>query len=691
MRYFYLFFALFFSVKLAAQTDSTLWQPATEDLLESFAQDQGDDAAFDYNDLNDRLAYYLRRPLDLNKATASDLDEFFFLDALQRQSILLHREKFGDFISIYELQAVPGLDMATVRQLAPFFKVNEPGLLERPSELLRENRSQLILRWGRQLEDKKGFQPVSDSLGPAYLGDPNQLYLRYRLTVSNKISLGITAEKDAGEEFFTGSNKQGFDFYSAHVFLRNPIRRVKTLALGDFAVSMGQGLLLFQGFAPKKSALTTTVARSGNQLRPFSSVSEFDFFRGGAAQIGLAKKLDLLVFASSRKRDANLDTEAGDDPDDPVFGFASSLQTSGLHRTRSEIEDEGAIRQNSAGATLKYSAAKFRLAFNCLYEHLDKPLVRNPQLYNQFYFNGSQLLNTSVDYAFFQRNFYFFGETARSQNGAIATLNGLLLTLDRRTDVAVVHRYLPRDFQALNPKPFAETAGGLNEQGIYFGMQVQPHRQWRLNAYFDTWKHPWARFLVDAPSQGYEWLGRVSFTIKRRLEAYVQARNETKEVNSDLPDTPLDQLATRTNRQFRLQLNYKLNKSLEWRSRFDWGFSETDGDRQSGMALSQDFIFTPQNSNFRASTRFAIFETDGYDIRFYSYERDVMNAFSIPAYYDQGTRFYLNIGYRLHRQVQLEGRYEVSYFSNLSAIGSGQEQINGNRRSEVKLQVRWSF
>ena len=29
----------------------------------------------------------------------------------------------------------------------------------------------------------------------------------------------VVAEKDAGEEFFTGSNKQGFDFYSGHIFL----------------------------------------------------------------------------------------------------------------------------------------------------------------------------------------------------------------------------------------------------------------------------------------------------------------------------------------------------------------------------------------------------------------------------------------------------------------------------------------
>lgn len=674
-----------------AQTDSLNLAPSSEDLLESYSQGQEEEASFDYNDLFDRLAYLRRRPLDLNKATATDLAEFPFLTDLQRNALPIYRNQYGNLISIYELQAIPGFDVATIKQLLPFVTVTGPGLLNQERQTLGNNHQQVIMRWSRQLEKKNGFLvPDTDLTASRYLGSPDQLYFRYRFTRGDRISAGITAEKDAGEEFFKGSNRKGFDFYSAHLFIKNPVQRVKALALGDYAVTMGQGLLVYQGFAPRKSAVTTLVSRSGRPLRAFSSVSEYDFFRGAATVIDLGKNLDLLAFASSRKRDANLDTQDG--TDDPDAEFATSLQTSGLHRTKNELADRAAIQQNSAGASLKFQRKRLGIALNGLYEHLDKPLQRTAAVYNQYYFNGTSLLNMSIDYNWSLRNVYFFGETARSKNGAVSSINGLVAALDRRVDLALVLRNFARDYQSLNAKPFAETSsGGLNEKGAYLGLQVTPNKHWLLNAYFDQWHHDWLRFSVDAPSQGSEWLARATYIQKRKLEVYAQLRSEKKEENQPANETKIDQLVFRHNLQARLNLGLKLNPNVEWRSRLDLGSSEVPGDKTKGISLFQELIIKPQNSPFSASTRFAIFSTDGYNVRFYSYERDVLNAFSIPAYYDRGTRFYVNLGYRVNRQIRLEMRYATTYYPDQDMIGSGLETTNGHRRSEVKVQLRGEF
>lgn len=684
------FFLCFATISLSAQTDSLALPSPTEDLLEGYSQGQDEDASFDYTDLFDRLAHLRRRPLDLNHATATDLADFPFLTDLQRSALPEYRSQYGNLVSIFELQAVPGYDVATIKQMLPFVTVIEPGIMNQPVATISNTRQQVILRWSRQLEDKAGYQvPADDSTASRYPGSPDQLYFRYRFTKGDRISAGITAEKDAGEEFFTGSNKKGFDFYSAHIFIKNPVRRVKSLALGDYAVAMGQGLLIYQGFAPRKSALSTLVSRSGKTLRPFTSVSEYDFFRGAAAIFDLGRKLELLAFASTRKRDANLDTE--DDFEDPDATFATSLQTSGLHRTANELADRGAIQQNSAGASLKYRGRKLQVGANALYEHLDKPLQRSPALYNRYYFNGQTLLNLSLDYGFALRNVFFFGETARSRNGAIATVNGFVAALDRRVDVAIVHRNFARDYQSLNAKPFAETSGGLNERGTYFGLQVQPTKRWRLNAYYDQWHHDWLRFGVDAPSQGNEWLGRVTFIQKRKLEAYAQLRSEKKEENYSGEPTVVDRLTVRHNLQGRLHLSLKLAPAVEWRSRLDLGTSESSGKTVKGMALFQELIIRPIGSPFTASTRFAVFSTGGYDVRFYAFERDVLNDFSIPAYYDRGSRFYVNLGYRLSRQIRLELRYATTYYPNVDSIGTGLEATAGNQKSELKVQVRGEF
>ncbi|MBK9017244.1 MAG: helix-hairpin-helix domain-containing protein [Saprospiraceae bacterium] len=685
-------FLLATTLNLFAQTDTTSFPTPTEDLLEGYSQGQDEDGSFDYNDLFDRLAHLRRRPLDLNQASATDLADFPFLTDLQRNAVPEYRSKYGNLISIYELQAVPGYDVPTIKLLLPFVMVDEPNFFGKERPTLSSNRQQVILRWSRQLEDKAGFSvPASDTAASRYPGSPDQLYFRYKFTRGDRISAGITAEKDAGEEFFKGSNRKGFDFYSAHFFLKDPVRRVKSLALGDYAVMMGQGLLVYQGFAPRKSALSTLVSRSGKPLRPFSSVSEYDFYRGAAAVFDLGKKLELLTFASTRQRDANLAAEADTLSGEPDIAFATSLQTSGLHRTANELADRGAIQQNSAGASLKYHNRRLQLSLNGLYEHLDKPLQRTSAVYNRYYFNGQSLLNFSVDYGYSLRNFYVFGETARSQNGAVSTVNGVVAALDRRVDLALVHRHFARDYQSLNAKPFAESSGGLNERGTYLGLQVQPTNRWRMNAYFDQWRHDWAKFGVDGPSQGSEWLARATFTQKRKLEFYVQLRSEKKEVNLPDNETKLDQLATRHNLQGRLNLSLKLHPAVEWRSRIDFGSSETAGVKLKGIAMFQELIFKPMGSPFTASTRFAIFSTEDYAVRFYSFERDVLNDFSIPAYYGRGSRFYVNLGYRLSSQIRLEARYASTFYPNLTEIGSGLEATPGQRRSEVKLQLRGEF
>lgn len=687
-----LVFLVLLTRSLSAQTDS-IPSILQEDLIESFASGKEETTPFDYNDLFDRLNFLIKHPLNLNEATATDLEDFPFLNTLQRSALPEYRKIAGNLISVYELQAVPGYDLETIRQLLPFVRVDQPGLLANPVfDEFRDDRSQLLLRWARTLESRKGFEiPLSDSTSDRYLGDRNRLYFRYKYMQQNRFAFGLTAEKDAGEEFFNGSNKQGFDFYSAHLFLQNPLKGISSVALGDYSVSMGQGLLVYQGFAPRKSSLSTIIKRSGRSLRPYSSVNEYDFFRGAAVSVEFGKNLEWLCFGSVKKQDANQVLPEPVSPDEPSLAYVTSLQTSGLHRTRSEIEDENVLTRTSAGGILTWKNRRFQLALNGLYEQIDPPLKRRPGLYNQFHFNGNELLTMSFDYAWTHRNFHFFGETAHSGNGAWATLNGLLISLDRKTDLVMLYRNFGKDFQSFHAKPFAESAGGNNEKGIYLGLQIQPQKQWRINAYFDLYRHPWLRFQADAPSGGYEWLARLTYTRRKSMEIYFQLRQEIKEQNSPDHSGPFDYLSQERLFQVRLQLSYQLHQSVEWRSRIDAGVYRQESREVTGFAAYQDVIFRKPGSPLSFSTRFAIFDTGGYDVRFYAYERDVSNDFSIPAFYDRGTRFYFNLGYRLGRQWRIEARYARTYFANLSVTGTGLEEINGAARSDVKLQARWEF
>lgn len=67
--------------------------------------------------------------------------------------------------------------------------------------------------------------------------------------MTGNYSIGITAEKDAGEQLYWGPSQKhyGFDFVSPHVQLMHR-GRLKNLIIGHYQAQVGQGLLLGGNF-----------------------------------------------------------------------------------------------------------------------------------------------------------------------------------------------------------------------------------------------------------------------------------------------------------------------------------------------------------------------------------------------------------------------------------------------------------
>ena len=684
---------------LAWSQMDTLAPPDIRDLLEDFYQNVETDADFDFNTLLETLEDYRRRPLPLNRATEAELLELQLLTAAQVTALLYHRERYGRLVNAYELQTIPGFDRSTILRILPFVRV-DGDLNESTASLatlLAEGESTLFLRYARTLETRRGYRPPDPERPAAsrYLGDPNQYYLRYRFATGRNFSAGLTAEKDPGEPFWNDSlGRRGFDFYSAHLFVRN--RGVfEAVALGDYAVSLGQGLILNTGFVGGKSANVLTTAQRSPVLRPYTSVNEASFLRGAAATARLAKRWEVTGFVSYRRRDGNLveQTAVRDSLDElaPEFTLSSILNT-GFHRTSNEIADRNTLRQFTAGGRAGYRDGRRQFYVNTVYNAFDRPLNPRFQPYRRFAFSGRRLLNVSADYSYRLRNLSFFGETARSDNGGWAFLHGLTLPVDRRAAISVVHRHYAIDYQTLNARPFGEGSNGTNERGLYFGLRLTPAPNWTFDAYFDTFRFPFLRFQVDAPSRGHEWLARLTYTRRRRLILYGEVRREVKPFNRRDAETVFPTLDTRDRLQFRLHYEQRLEGAWTLRSRLQYGWLRfADGTPERGYLLYQDLIFRPRQRAFSANARLALFDTESFDLRFYTYENDVLYAFSIPAYFGQGTRTYLNVRYRVNRSLTLEGRLAQTRYSDRSEISSGLQRIDGNRQRDVRLQLRYRF
>lgn len=683
-------FVLFHEKIIAQERLDASDAPFLNTIIEDFL-DNSEDGQLDPVLLLDQLNDFIANPLDLNNSKAEQFTLLFFLTDNEIQGIMKYREFHGPFISVYELQAVPELSNIRIRQIRPFVTVSKNAENIRPTwrEMLLKGRNELFLRTERIVEDQAGYDPtLKDANKTRYLGDPFRYYLRFRHQFGNQFSAFVLAEKDPGEQFFSGKDNTGFDFYTAHLFARNLTSWLPAVAIGDYNISMGQGLILHSGFGYGKSTFSTLIKKAGPTLTPYTSTLENTFFRGAAATLK-NKSLELTLFGSHRKLDANITQ-----PDSVIdFDIAfSSFQQSGFHRTQAEIDDKDAISATHLGGVLKQALGKKGyISANLLYSSFDEKLQRDPRPDNIYAFSGRNLMNTSLDYSYIWRNFHFFGEFAKSNTKSIASVNGLIISLDRKVDLAILNRSYPVDYQALNPSAFAESTNPSNESGVYIGMKIMPNRHWTIDIYSDVWKHPWLRFTSDAPTGGNEQLIKIQYSIKRKLDLYLQIRNETKGINAG-SENAIIAVNNQNRLQVRCHLNHKLSKRLEMRYRTEWSFFEAaNGTKSKGFLIYQDILYKPIDFPTAFTARLAYFDTDDFNSRIFAFENDILYSFSIPAYNYNGIRWYLNTRTRVNSWLTVEGAISQTILTNRESFGSGLEQINQPSRTEAKLQMKIVF
>lgn len=696
---------------------------AIEQRIEAVAELLGDDSGVDLTALSDLLVARISDPIDLDHTDDEDLASLYLLSDVQIAAILAHRERYGAFVSVYELQTIDELDLRTLELLRPFVTVRDVagGTHASLREMLKNGRHEVLMRTQISVQQRRGFlgggdpfgAPYTDPDGDAlpdvddpavldslrrnsklYLGSPWKVYTRYRFRYRQNISFGFTAEKDEGEQFFRGTQPDGFDFYSAHLFLRN-VGPVKALALGDFQAQFGQGLVFWSGLAfANKSAYTLNIKRTAPGLTPYASVNENQFLRGAGATIALARHLEATGFISKKRYDGNVP-----DPDTPTAENVDALATfssfldDGYHRTYRELAKKDAIDELIYGGHLRYKRATWSVGATAAQVRFGNELVREVRPYNAFEFQGSENTTYGVDWNVLHRNLTWFGEGARSANGGMAGITGVLIALDKRLSLAMLYRDYQRDFQGLYSVAFAESTHPWNERGLYTGLELRPTRAWAINAYIDQFRFPWLRFQTDGLSDGSDVLGQVTWTPSKAVQVYARARHQQRQRNTEGEVTGVDPLVPVRQTNYRFNASYRVSEAVTLRTRLesvDYQRGETSP-LEHGFLLYQDVAHRPVQGRIELTGRIAVFATDSYDARIYAFENDIPGLYSIPPYYGRGMRWYAMVRYAPVRHVDVWVRYGDWIYNGQTSISSGLQEISGDQRSDLKMQVRLQF
>jgi hypothetical protein len=694
-----------FSNSVSAQTPSKsqIINQAIQNAIENIG------SGIDLEELEYNLSWYYDHPLDLNIATQEQLQDLGLLNELQIESLLRHRQQYGKLLSIYELQAVQNFDLLTIRRILPFVRVEA-----QPEQKPLVSKNELLIDAGRQLEPSAGYTYPNPNL--RFLGDPNSLFLRYNYRLGDRFGIGLAAAKDAGEEFFEGSQKNGFDFYSAHLFY-SPLSsgegtgvRLKSLIIGDYQVQFGQGLVCWNSVTFNKTADVLRIARSSRGIVPNRTVNDAYFFRGAAATFELPlhviarheaiSKISITPFASYHKLDGHPRQDSSLTAEDAL---AVMLSTD-YHRNLSELQSQKQITERLAGINADYQLNHFTVGFTALSGQ-------------RFFSNDSisysdpteEFRSYGIHYSWQYRNLYLFGETASSSTlrgicllgdlSPISTIQGLIITLNPKLDLALSYRNFSPDFNNPYAYAFGNNTNARNEQGIYSAINYAILSTLRLSAYADIFNYPAAKYRVDAPSSGFEYLTDLLYAPdkKLKLEIRYQIIRQQQNFLSDIEKSAL--LLPVTTQHLRVTLDFIPSERwlLEPRIEFSQyqaqkdSFGHADPTEAPGFMAYQDVTYTFKDFPLQLIGRYTFFDISNFYARIYTVESNMRYAFSIPSFDGQGCRYYLLANYKLKHGLTVSVRFARTVYYDREIISSGVSQINAPHKSEVRVQMRWVF
>ncbi len=655
---------------VAQNATVSLW----EENLEQLSMD-GEER--DWEDELEELSKRLEEPVNINVATKRQLEEFPFLTELQIENILAYVYIHGQMQTVYELQLVEAMDKRTVELLLPFIyvkPVEEKRGYPSLKTILKYGRQEMLTRLDLPLYTRKGYE--KNYLGPAVYHS-----LRYSFRYGDYLQAGIVGEKDAGEPLFALQDKKGYDYYSFYFLLRNS-GKLKSLALGNYKLSFGQGLVLSTDFRLGKTfSMSTSEYRTGG-IRKHSSADEYNYFRGAAATIQLSRFLELSAFYSHRSMDGTVKN-----------GEITSIYKTGLHRTEKEADKVNAFTMQLTGGNLTYEKNKLKVGVTGIYYFFDHPYEPELKKYAKYNLHGNDFYNLGVDYKYRFGKLVWVGEGAVGKQG-YALSNQLKYKLLTGYQLLLIHRCYSHDYWAFFARSFGESGTPQNENGWYLAAEATPLAHWKFFASLDLFSFPWWKYRISKPSQGIDGMFQAVYTPRKTLSMYLNYRYKQKE--RDVSGTSGKITLPVHHHKLRYRLTY-MPGAFKFRTTVDYNhFRQQSGkghhfEGRQGWQCTQSCTCAFPSFPLSASLQGTYFHTDDYDSRIYVSEKGLLYTFYTPSFYGRGFRYSAHLRYDLNKVFMFLVKFGQTVYQDREEIGSGNDLIRSNKKSDMQMQLRIKF
>ena len=587
-------------------------------------------------------------PVNINTASVEDFRQIPFLNEQQIESIHAYIYLHGEMKTLGELRLLPLIDAQTYRWLHLFVYAGEVKKEEKRG-IFSYLRNDLSSRIDIPFYYRKGYK-----VDNGYIGNALYHRIKYELGNSKHFRAGFHIEKDAGERFY--------DSYSGFALLQD-VGIIKNAVVGDYRLGLGEGVALGGSTWFSK---TSPANKTQTGIKPLTSTDEINFLRGAAVTLNPWKGWELTAFASFRQKDATLNKN----------GEIQTLQTSGYHRSASELKNKNSSTAITTGGGLSWQGKGIHLGATGYFTHFNKVMNPGKTLYRRYYPEGQNFSVASLYYGYSRYRFTFAGETAYSiEKSGIGTLNRLQWIISKRYAFSLVQRFYGYKYYSFLSGAFADNSSAQNESGVLLHLKAQPWERWQIICYADFFYNPWPRYRMTRSSSGQEIMVELSHKINNAHALQVRYQLKRKE-QADVMEP-------------------------HHRTKIQWTFTPSDNCKfqttgwlhavrgSKGWSIQETAYYTLQKPALRFALMAAYFQTDDYNSRIYLYEPSLYSSVSSAQYYGKGINGVCMARWTsANKHWMLEGRYALCKYFDRTEIGSSLQTIYSSWKNDISLQVR---
>ncbi len=649
----------------------------------------GDDYAAEAEDLKEILDELLREPLHLNSDDPVVLQELRLVSRSQLNHLRDYRIRYGDLLSVYELLMVEGWQRSDALRVMPLVTVGKGRNTTRiHASAPRKIHQQVVAKTWFQPEIKAGYRDTADMPGQTegYAGSRFRYSLRYDARYRSTLAAGLRMEKDAGETLLSSGSwplsRAGRvpDHLSAYVSWKSRRRPIAAI-IGDYRVNFGYGLNVCgssAGFS-RLSGIVTMAYR----IKPHTSMQESGYFRGAVVSAA-AGPITVTIFASRRGLDVT--SPRFDDSTNALLSY-SSVTATGLHRTQSELAGKSALRETVFGGMGLFANRWMKAGLIAVSGRLSVPASASSKPYTKFTVNGIGTFSAGTAFSAYLRHFQVFGELSLNRARALAVFAGCSFDPAPGARITLFYRNFAKDFVNRFGSGIISPSRNENEQGGGALVSAELPGRSRLLFEADVSASRWLRYNLDFPTREY----RASATWERNGKNgdQIAVSIHYKKSDTKMYDgfSMTDRRASQTRWNMRIEGRYRASPGVAMKTRAEAGFFGHEGySAPLSWMIFQDISVSLIREELKIWARACLFQAPDYENRLYAYENDVLFDFSSFMYYGKGARGILMINWQSLDWAELWIRVATTLYNGRSP-GSGLEKVNGNRLSEMELQV----